>query len=58
MRMGFLRVFRDEAGGKIFLLIEPQPGQAGFVAGEQDAAERRIVMVGVLHGIALLVCLF
>ena len=45
-----LLVFRGERIGKVLFAVEPQPGQAGFVCGKQNAAQRGIVVHGVHHG--------
>lgn len=42
---------RIQPEGEIFLPFEPKPGQMGAVGRQQDGAEGRMVMAGVLHGI-------
>ena len=45
-RRGFpVRPFLGQAFREIFCAVEPQPGQTGFVGGQQNPAQGRIVML-------------
>ena len=47
--------FIGQRGGKVFLAVEPEPGQADFVRREQDSPQRRIIMLNVSHAVTFAV---
>ena len=42
--------FTGQHGGKVFLTLEPESGQAQIVRRKEDAAQRRSVMLNIRHG--------
>ena len=56
---GFLfNAYVGQIPGKVFLSVEPQPGQPDLIRGQQNALQRGIVMLNICHGsyLRFLVC--
>ena len=44
-----LLMHRIQGAGKVFLPLEPETGQADVVSGQQDAAQRRLIVLCIDH---------